>query len=476
MKTILFFCTLLVAVILLTSCSTERAVDPGGTDSAAGTLVDRDQTAAQIVALAGWSTEADADLPEVDPEKFFGPVVAFDRELVAEGIAHYRWEVQVGADARDRIALHRVVREQRRGPIRTRKAIFLQHGDGKDFRGMFLPGTLQADTPDDFGAAIWWARHDVDVWGIDQAWTMVPAETTDFGFMADWGMTKQADDLGLGVALARLVRLATGNGYARMHVLGYSSGAATGYALVDAETQLPPGLRQVGGWIPVDYSPVGEGAEWEAFQCGPIADLEAQIAAGEYGYFVGFDFMGVLARDEPDADSPVFPGFSNLQAAMFLGAGPIFELGDSHYLGGVWEDGLPVDFVHTTIPEWLDFMVSGAPWQPTQQILDYSLWGCSSYDVPWDDHFAAVEVPVLNVGAGGGIGPWTDYCLDLLGSDDITNMNVQLLADDEALFDFGHIDLWIADEAPELVWQPILDWVVTHSPGPGHRPGRAHTR
>ena len=75
----------------------------------------------------------------------------------------------------------------------------------------------------------------------------------------------------------------------------------------------------------------------------------------------------------------------------------------------------------------------------------------------------------------GGTGPTTHYNLGLLGSSDITDLNIQLCADEDALYDFGHIDLWIADLASELVWEPILEWIVAHSSGPGCRPGTAYS-
>ena len=118
-----------------------------------------------------------------------------------------------------------------------------------------------------------------------------------------------------------------------------------------------------------------------------------------------------------------------------------------------------------TVDQWLDFMIAGAPWEPVKFMLDYSVWGCMETDVPWDDHFSEITVPVLNVAAAGGIGPTTQYCLGLLGSRDITELNIQLMSPEEALFDFGHIDLWIADGAPDLVWEPILEWVEAHTPG-----------
>ncbi len=467
MKRTLLFSVLFTLAILLASCSPEQTVAPEPGPAQDFQVVDPARAAAEILNLAGWNLEEAGSLPEPDPDKCVEMIIDYDREEVAPGIVHYRWEIQVGMDAMDVIALHRVVKEDgTNGPIRAKKSIFLQHGDAKDFTGMFLPGTLSATTPNDFGAAVYWARRDVDVWGIDQAWNLVPAETAEFGFMADWGMDKQARDLGTAIAIARQARLATGNGYRKMILLGYSSGSATGYALINAETQLPPGLRQVGGWIPADYSPVTDNAEWnEIANCEFIPELQEAMDLGEYGYFVGFDFLGNLARDDPDGDSPVFPGFTNLQTAMYFGAGPVFGVGDIHYLAGIWGDDLPVDFIHTTVDQWLDFMIAGAPWEPVKYMLDYSVWGCMEADVPWDDHFGEITVPVLNVAAAGGIGPTTYYCLDLLGSRDITDLTIQLMSPEEALFDFGHIDLWIADGAPDLVWEPILEWVEAHTPG-----------
>jgi hypothetical protein len=464
MKRILVTALLLVVVLLPVGCSRDQVTAPDPGPVVVTTDARVEAAALAIMAQTGWEFAEDQE-DALPLDKTGGAVVFVSRDEVAPGIAHYFWTVQMGAAPEDKIGLHRVVKEARHNrPIRTRQAIFLQHGDAKDFTGMFLPGTLSATTPDDFGAAVYWAEADVDVWGIDQAWTLVPAETADFAFMADWGMDKQSADLGVAVAIARMARLYTGNGYDKMILSGYSSGSATGYALLNAETQLPPGRRQVGGWIPVDYSPVSDNDDWNQYSnCDYIPGYQDMMAAGEYGYFVGFDYMGVLARDDPDGPSPVFEGFTNLQAAMYLGAGPIFGVDDIHYLGGVWEDGLPVDFRSVTVEQWLDFMVAGAPWEPVRFMLDYCIWSCPGETPPWDDHFAEIEVPILNVAAAGGIGEITQYCLGLVGSDDITDLTIQLLPDDQVLYDFGHIDLWIADEAPTLVWQPILAWIGEHS-------------
>jgi hypothetical protein len=469
MKKFLTIGILMLVLLPGAGCNVDRALAPEpNTAPVAGTL-DPALLAADILRLTGWEPAEDQTLPEMNSDKNAGAITFMERTEVAPGIAHYYWEVQVGAAPQDRIGLHRVVREKRAGvPERSRLPVFLQHGDAKNFVGMFLPATLSPTMPDDFGAAIYWAREGIDVWGIDQAWNLVPAETSDFTFLADWGVDKQLRDLQLAVTVARDVRRLTGNGSALVDLLGYSSGSVTGYALVNAETQLPPGQRQIGGWIPADYSPITDNEDWNTIQnCDYVPILQAQYDAGDYGYFVGFDYLGKLARDDPDGDSPMIPGLTNLQTAIWFGAGPIFNVGGIHYLAGVWENDLPVDLVNVTVEQWLDFMVAGAPWEPVRFILDYAIWGCMEQDVPWDDHFAEITVPVLNIAPAGGIGPTTHWCLGQLGSNDITDLTIQLLPDDQALYDFGHIDLWVARQAPELVWQPILDWIVAHD-HPGH--------
>ena len=58
----------------------------------------------------------------------------------------------------------------------------------------------------------------------------------------------------------------------------------------------------------------------------------------------------------------------------------------------------------------------------------------------------------------------------MLGSKDIENLTIQLRSPEEILFDFGHIDIFIAENAPELVWEPLLSWIEEHSRG--RRDGR----
>ena len=84
---------------------------------------------------------------------------------------------------------------------------------------------------------------------------------------------------------------------------------------------------------------------------------------------------------------------------------------------------------------------------------------CDEEDVPFDDHLGDVNVPVLYFGAAGGNGLHASFTTTLLGSADVTVEVVQKLTDAERPFDFGHLDILTGDEARDLVWLPILDWL-----------------
>lgn len=458
----------LLILIVVAAGPAAAGAAPGGSELGELSVADRHEAAAtqadaiavELASTAGWRMDDEFDAPDrLKPGVMYG-----ERTVIADDIVHYSFLVRTGCGPRDVIGLHRVVKERRRFvPIRTSQSIFLQHGDGKTFTGMFLPGQLSPHTDDDFGIAVFLARNDVDVWGIDQAWTLVPADTTDLAFMETWGLQRQVDDLSLAMRIARFARLHTGSGLGKMILSGYSSGTATGYAMINQEAPLPAALRQVSGFIPVDFGPTSDIEDWQSIMCGYAWWYGELMDAGEFGYATGFPDLGYLARNDPDGPSPILEGFTNFDAAMFMGAGPIFGYGVIHYLGGVWGDGMPVDFQFLTIDQWLDFLEVAPPYEATLFSLDYSAWVCGAVDLPFDDHFADVQVPILNVAAAGGLGETTLHTPTLLGSDDVTYLMAGVMPPEEAAYDTGHIDLFIADNAPGLVWQPILDWIEAHS-------------
>jgi hypothetical protein len=122
---------------------------------------------------------------------------------------------------------------------------------------------------------------------------------------------------------------------------------------------------------------------------------------------------------------------------------------------------LPVDFQFITIDQWLDFITATCAYEPILFERDYSVL-CAGLPSPYAEHLGDITVPVFDIGGAGGIAPYTAATRSYLGSSDITYLYVTVGSPDPAL-DYGHIDIFTARNAPELVWQPILRWIEDHS-------------
>jgi len=466
---VLLFCL----VLLPSGCTEERSpVQPQS--SALSTLhAEAEVAAAQVVNGFDW-------IDESSPDEASGPatlnadwpdvVEDLQREVISGDVVHYSATVRTGPGVYDRIGIHRVVRERAPNrPIKSKQALFLLHGDLKNFEGMWLPGQFSPHLPDDFGLAAFLAQHDVDVWGIDQAWNLIPAWETDFSYMQDWGIQREASHLDLGVAVARVARRMTGNGYKPILLLGYSSGAATGYALINQETQLPPGRRQVNGFIAADMGVASDDPVWMEVFAAMAAATEELYDSGQYQDALIFRTVAILARDAPDDPSPFYPGFTNLETVLFFGGGAFLAPALTHYLAPIMEDGFPVGFQFVSLDQWIDFLENTAAYQPLLFQLQW-LWALAGYEVPFDDYLSEVTIPVFDIGGAGGFAPYTAHTVELLGSRDITQLHVSVNPPGGQAVDYGHIDIFTAWNAPDLVWRPILDWVTAHS-GAGHRGG-----
>lgn len=395
---------------------------------------------------------------------------AIQREVVAGDVAHYTITIPTGPGTYDRIRVHRVVRETRPGrPLTTVRNLFYQHGDLKDFVGMMLPGLVEPSLPRDFGLAAFLARDNVDVWGIDQDWTLVPESESDVSFMATWGLERARDNLALGIAVARVMRLATGSGGGPMLLAGYSSGDYTAAALLTAESRLPAWLRQVAGYVNIDVPlKSGDPALSAAFLADHAAQ-EASIAAGQYGVFLPFRTFAELASSAPDEPSPFAPGLTNHQLVAYvtLAPGGTGFPAPVHYWAGQFDEtGFPTGPSLTPHEVWLDFMKAAITWQPARFFLEYDAFALDpegGLTSPFDDRLGDVDVPVLNVEANGGLGTLGDYGMSFLGSHDVQ----RVLVTDGAVadLDVGHVDLFTWEGSRDLFWRPLSDWIRGHATG-----------
>ena len=459
---------LLITLFLFAGCQKDAPMQPTQHDSQAVSLSKPEQIALQLINQSGWEIDqvaalangSDASLKKMPS----ACLPQFQRQPIFGNIVHYKFQIPTGSGPYDMIGIHRVVKEERPyQPIKTAKNLFLQHGDNKDFEGMWMPGTRSSHTPDDFGLAQYLAQHDIDVWGIDQAWTLVP-DLTDFSFMEGWGIQRQVDDLRLAMAVAYFARLMTGCGWNKLNLLGYSSGVWTGYALLNEEARPPRAQRLTAGFIPADGTYKSDDAGTRQALLGEYNRTKALLDQGQFGDWVPFQTIGNLARTDPDGDSPLIPGITNAQAAMFFAAAPIFGVITFHYFAGIWENDFPVDLQYVTKDEYYDFLIASVPWEAAQYINDYSAITSEIVDTPFDDHLGAVQVPILNLAPAGGFGEQSKYTTTLLANTDITHLMPTLNPPEAVLLDYGHIDIFLANNAETLVWQPIVEWINDHTP------------
>src|ERR1051325_8732772 len=393
-----------------------------------------------------------------------------ERRALTGDVAEYTFTVRTGSGPYDEIGIHRVVKETAPGnPVAAADALFMAPGDIWNFRAAFLTGAHPLP--------LFLAEHGVDVWGIDYRWTRVPASAADTSFMSTWGIAQDASDLQFAMSVARHARAITGSGFGKLALLGWSRGGQIGYAALDAETQLPPGQRNVEGFIPVDIYLKTNDPQLAAAACQRRQASEATIAAGGYANPVGglVAVLGQLAALDPNGSSilngPPFnlPGYTNREAGLLVGEATFALLGGLepapfyHFTGGVFgTDGKPAGLLYSSEADLFTFEQGAAPLQPNRELADADTATCEATNVLWDDHLGEITVPVYYIGAGGGFGETGLYTTTLLGSADVTTNIVHKVPSTQRLLDFGHADLFLASDAEALVWQPLLAWLRAH--------------
>lgn len=393
-----------------------------------------------------------------------------ERRALTADVAEYSFRVRVGTGPYDEIGIHRVVKEIAPNvPARGSQAVFLAPGDIWNFRAAFLTGAKPLP--------VFLAQNGIDVWGIDYRWTSVPATAADFSFMADWGIEQDARDLGFAIGVARFTRALTGSGFGKIHLLGWSRGGQIGYAYLNGETQLPPGLRQVKGFIPVDIYLKTDVAQLRDFACQREQATAAAIAGGAYAATSGglISAIGGLAVADPNGPSflngPPFnlPGYNNRQAGLLVGQATFGLQGGLepapfyHFTGGNFDaEGKPTGLLYSNEADLFNFEIAASPVQPNQELLEADASTCEQNDVAFDDHLDDITVPVFYIGAGGGFGEYGIYTTTLLGSTDVTTLVINKVPAAARILDYGHADLFLANDAQTLVWKPLLSWIRAH--------------
>ncbi|MEW6181944.1 MAG: hypothetical protein AB1500_02040 [Bacillota bacterium] len=399
-------------------------------------------------------------------------LVSYTRKQLFEDIYKYTWILKVGPGQFDKIGVYRVVKEKSPGvPIAAPKAVMMNHGDASNFDTLFLCSTLSNKVPKDQSLGIYLAKKYIDVWGVDRRWTFVPDGTTDFSFMKNWNTALHVRDIRVGVKLARLIRGSTGSGAGKLLMLGISRGAQFTYAYANAETQLPDSSRDLKGIIPMEmvykFSPQNQDLKDAAYQ----RYLEAKEKYDQGIYYsdepAQLKIITYLAATAPDDPSPVIPGFTNKQAALFLLSAtylttPLPPVPYYHYLAGKFDSaGIPTDLTYTTFGYALDLAAATPGYMSIGEDIDGEALWSDKVAVPYDDYLSQIKIPALYIGAAGGFGEYGVHTLSLLGSTDKNSYVVKLYPSDPSL-DYGHADPVWANNAKSLVWPMIYGWIAIH--------------
>ena len=393
-----------------------------------------------------------------------------ERLPVVDDVVRYRFKVRIGPGPFDVIRMHRVVRERRPFvPARTSEALFTLHGSGFGFEYSFLANVATGLRPPAQAMPVFLAQRGVDVWGMDLGWVLVPPDTKDLSFFADWGLDKEVAQTRAGLGIARAIRALTSGDAGRMDFLGWSYGGLIGYVLVSSESQLPAWRRHVKRFIPVDMVMKFEPGTVPDWVC-PTADWykarhESGDYADDYSYYAT---IGALAISDPTATSPDFAPLTNEQAILYLGTAPGGPTPAFHLVAGVFDEGgTPIGLEYTQKDLFVYAYAGGVSldgmvwWASVLTAVDqYGIW-CDATDVPFDNHLGDVRIPTFFLGTTS-MGPAGVYSTTLLGSRDVTTRIVSLKPAGQEANDYGHWDLWLADNAAKLVWQPILDWLKKH--------------
>jgi len=395
-------------------------------------------------------------------------ILEIKRSALSGDIAHYQILVRMGSGPHDIVRIHRLVRERKRyRPIKTAGNVFMIHGSTQDFDDIFFrPGV---DIPNEQNSLPFFlASQNIDVWAIDLGWTLVPLETTDFSFFKDWGTTKDTGHVMKSMAIARLVRGLTRQGFGRMNLLGFSYGGILAYTAAFKETQQHGILNHIKGLIPTDWGMI-YAPEDDAYRqngCNAAKETKENYMKGVYhnSNGVAFAAVGGAALSDPTGDSPFAPGFTNYQFALFAASQPSAnpQAPYWHFFGGEYDGQTPTGLLYTDPERTFKLLANLAPHQPTYPTVEGIIMFCEENVAAIDKQLARIRIPIFYIGAAGGLGEQGVYTTTRTSSRDISIHIASKQPPELRAIDYGHADLFMAYDASEMVWEPLRNWLINH--------------
>jgi len=401
-------------------------------------------------------------------------LLSMERNHLFKNVYEYTMIFKVGNHEYDKLGLHRVVKEIAPYlPIFSKNAVMLIHGDTANFNTAFLPTSANKSAED--SPAGYLAKNGIDVWGIDLRWTFVPDDTCYFSFMKDWNTAFHLQDIKLAVNFVRKLRMFTGNGDEKLFLIGHSRGAQYTYAYANDDSQLPKFKQDLKGIIPIDLiiKAAPENTQLRDTALATYQLYKTMYDSGQYYNNEGasLKFIANLAETAPDELSPLIPDLTNKQTALYLLAATYatYETPEEcyppsyHFNAGTFDENqIATGLQYANFNYVIEIALNTPSYQSIGEIIDGQALISGAVDLPYDDHFREIKIPVFYIGAAGGEGEEGKYTLSLLGGTDKTSLLIKLYPSGYEAIDYGHADLLWADNARSLVWKPILNWLRKH--------------
>jgi pimeloyl-ACP methyl ester carboxylesterase len=347
---------------------------------------------------------------------------------VNDNIIKMRKVIRVGPGEFDLIGINRVRKNKCKCPKAT---VVMVPGSNSDFNTSFDK------------MAIYFAKEDIDVWGIDFRYSFVPnnsgsnpyCTTTGCNFMENWDTNLHVSDLDTVVKIAELYALDK-----KVFLLGWSQGAYFTYRYAIDHQNL-------NGIIPMDvvYNLDQTFTEIVTKTQAEIAARRAKINSGIfYEDVLATKFIAYQALVDPNGMSVVIPGLTNKQAALFA-LTQTYNLGINPIPSFIYNQG---DLVGLTYTDFNFAIQSGLTLNSFQSILPLT-----ELREQWlNPTIPNITIPILYVGAELGFGIYGTYTPNM-----IHNMNPNV--DINTIHDYGHADLVYSNAANNDVWEPILEWI-----------------
>jgi hypothetical protein len=194
------------------------------------------------------------------------------RQVLVDNIAYYQFVVSVGPGQHDKIRIHRVVKERAPyQPLNLPQAVMFFPGEPTYFATLYIEPLIDKGIARDRSIAIYLAEHNIDVWGMDYRWALVPEDTTNFTFMKNWGAERDVQDGEIALTIARMLRASFLQPAGPMFVSGLSYGAQIDYGIASDDLLLPAVQRNVKGIIPLDNAVIFK--ELQADDCTNAAQV-----------------------------------------------------------------------------------------------------------------------------------------------------------------------------------------------------------